>query len=103
AVRIKRRNVSARDIDCPRHIPKERSTEFVWSLPIEPSSPSSIAFASNATYNDPPPIVDFPSDSALFPPPPLLPVVQVMVRGNPKIISHDHPMRSSKSARIYRG
>jgi len=46
--------------------------QLVWTMPVEPPTPSSIAFApalTPVTFNDPSPVVDATSEPTLFPPP----------------------------------
>ena len=81
------------------------ATEFVWSIPLEPSSPSSIAFAPNVTpgtYNDPPPTVDIPSDSALFPPPPDSPAAAPRRPGHGKRKPENHIPRPPNAFILFR-
>lgn len=47
-------------------------TQLTWAVPVEPSSPQSIAFAPNVTpgtFNGPPPCFEVSTEATLFPPP----------------------------------
>lgn len=47
-------------------------TQLTWAVPVEPSSPQSIAFAPNVTpgtFNEPPATFEVSTEATLFPPP----------------------------------